>query len=90
MTNVPGPARARSVAGRRIARIDFQVPQAGRLALGVSLLSYAGMVTVGVAADAAVIGDPAPIAAGVVAELDRLARDAGAGPMPGGGRHLRR
>ncbi|MCY1016725.1 WS/DGAT/MGAT family O-acyltransferase [Pyxidicoccus sp. MSG2] len=57
-TNVPGPREAVSVAGTKLGGLTFWVPQAGHLGLGVSLFSYAGQVTVGVAADAARMPDP--------------------------------
>jgi len=34
------------------------VPQTGSVGLGVSILSYAGTVTVGIAADRNVVGEP--------------------------------
>ncbi len=36
----------------------YWVPQSGRLALGISVLSYAGGVRMGVASDSAVIPNP--------------------------------
>jgi hypothetical protein len=39
----------------------FWVPQSARLGLGVSILSYAGEVRLGVAADSGLIPDPEPI-----------------------------
>jgi len=58
MTNVPGPRESLYLCGSRIDDLIFWVPQSGRLALGVSILSYAGSVRIGVAADRDVI--PAP------------------------------
>jgi len=73
VTNVPGPRRALHLAGRRLDRLVFWVPHPAALGLGVSLLSYAGEVTVGVRADAAVLADPAALAAAFQEELAALA-----------------
>jgi WS/DGAT/MGAT family acyltransferase len=61
VTNVPGPREVRYLAGLPVRDILFWVPQSGRLGLGVSILSYAGSVRVGIAADAGLIPDPAAI-----------------------------
>lgn len=63
ISNVRGVEQARYFAGRRIARQLFWVPQSGGLALGISLLSYAGEVSFGVMSDAQRIPEPAAIAA---------------------------
>jgi WS/DGAT/MGAT family acyltransferase len=61
VTNVRGPDAPRYLAGQRIGRQMFWVPQSGGIGLGISLLSYAGEVSFGVAADARRIPDPAAI-----------------------------
>jgi diacylglycerol O-acyltransferase len=76
VTNVPGPERQVFLAGARLARVVFWVPQTGSVGLGVSILSYAGDVTVGVAADRNLVPDPAELTAAVRVELDALARRA--------------
>ncbi len=58
VTNVPGPKVPLYLAGSRIDSMMFWVPQAGRLGLGVSILSYAGHVRVGLANDAQLITEP--------------------------------
>jgi WS/DGAT/MGAT family acyltransferase len=75
MTNVAGPRDALYIAGSRIADMMFWVPQAGRLGLGVSILSYAGGVTLGVIADAGLVPDPAAITAGFEAQFVQLLAD---------------
>lgn len=55
VTNVPGPHETLAIDGIEVTDIGFWVPQAADVGLGVSLLSYAGKVSVGVSADAAVI-----------------------------------
>jgi WS/DGAT/MGAT family acyltransferase len=72
-TNVPGPREAVSLAGTRLGGLTFWVPQAGHLGLGVSLFSYAGQVTVGVAADAGRVPDPHELIRAFHAELEALA-----------------
>jgi WS/DGAT/MGAT family acyltransferase len=72
MTNVPGPEEVRYFAGKPIKGIMFWVPQSGRLGLGISILSYAGEVLVGVASDAGLIPDPESIVEATHVEFDSL------------------
>jgi len=72
VTNVIGPREPISIGGVRVRQAMFWVPCAGHLGLGVSLLSYAGRVWVGVHADARLIPDPEAILAGFDAELRAL------------------
>lgn len=58
VTNLPGPRQALHLAGSRIESLMYWVPQSGRLALGVSLMSYAGQLRLGVASDSALIPHP--------------------------------
>jgi hypothetical protein len=74
LTNVPGPRQRLYLAGRRLEEVMFWVPQSGRLGLGVSILSYAGEVMVGVVSDAGLVPDPQRIVAGFEAELALLVR----------------
>jgi hypothetical protein len=55
----------------------FWVPQAGRLGLGVSVLSYAGEIRVGVVSDAKVVAEPREIVAGIEMELSLLLAEHG-------------
>jgi WS/DGAT/MGAT family acyltransferase len=75
-TNVPGPRQTLWLAGRAIRDIFFWVPQAGRLGLGVSILSYDGHVRMGVGTDAGLVPDPERIVEGFDAELEALAKAA--------------
>ncbi len=50
----------------------FWVPQSGRLALGISMMSYNGNIYVGVASDAGLIPDPDSIINGFYMEYDDL------------------
>jgi WS/DGAT/MGAT family acyltransferase len=72
MTNVPGPPIPLYMAGDLIENLMFWVPQAGRLAIGISILSYAGQVMLGIAVDAALIPDPDAIVNAFYMEYDEL------------------
>jgi WS/DGAT/MGAT family acyltransferase len=61
MTNVPGPREEIFLAGKAMRSIMVWVPQSARLGLGVSILSYAGQVRLGVATDAGLVPDPGKI-----------------------------
>jgi diacylglycerol O-acyltransferase len=79
ITNVPGPPAVRYLAGRRIDEIVFWVPQAARLGLGISLMSYAGSVMVGIAADAGLVPRPQRLANAIEAEFRALEREVAPG-----------
>jgi GNAT superfamily N-acetyltransferase len=74
ITNVPGPSEPVYLAGARLTHLVFWVPQAGSVGLGISILSYAGDVTVGVAADANLVPVPEQLTASIEEELDALVR----------------
>jgi WS/DGAT/MGAT family acyltransferase len=57
VTNVPGPQRELTLAGRRVRNMMFWVPQRANIGLGISVLSFAGKVQVGVIVDAHLIPD---------------------------------
>jgi len=58
VTNLPGPREKLYLAGAELESVMYWVPQSGALALGISLMSYAGQVRLGVASDAAVLPNP--------------------------------
>ena len=72
MTNVAGPQEPRYLAGARLDSVLAWVPKTGGLALGVSILSYAGQVRLGVIADQGLVPDPEAIVTGFQAEFDEL------------------
>ncbi len=74
MTNVPGPKETIYLAGAPLKTIMFWVPRSGRLGLGVSILSYAGNVWLGVATDQGLVPDPESIIASFHTEFDELAK----------------
>jgi len=62
MTNVAGPREAIYLAGVPIQRMMFWVPHPGRqLGMGISILSYRGMASLAVIADAHLVPDPQTI-----------------------------
>ncbi|PHV04041.1 wax ester/triacylglycerol synthase family O-acyltransferase [Janthinobacterium sp. BJB412] len=72
VTNVHGTPEARYLAGQRIARQLFWVPQSGGIGLGVSILSYAGQVDFGIVSDLARVPDPDALAQRCVDEFHAL------------------
>lgn len=72
MTNVPGPQHTLYLAGKPMRSMFFWVPQAGRVGLGVSILSYAGHVRLGVGTDAGLVPDPEAVVEGFHAELEAM------------------
>lgn len=83
VTNVRGPGQPRWLAGRRIMRQVFWVPQSGGIGLGISILSYAGEVSVAVVSDAQRIPDPATLMGHVVTEFEALVLTALMSHWPG-------
>lgn len=76
MTNVPGPRQPIYFAGHAVRRIQFWVPQSGRIGLGVSIISYCGEVTLGVMADEGLVSEPEALVAAFAAEFDEIATSA--------------
>ena len=74
LTNVPGPRQKLYMAGKPMSSFMFWVPQAARLGVGLSILSYAGDVRVGVATDAGLVPDPEAIAAATLQEFNAMLR----------------
>jgi diacylglycerol O-acyltransferase len=72
LTNVPGPRQPLYIAGRRIDKVMFWVPQSGRLGLGISIISYAGGVMLGIASDARLVPDPERIVEAFKAEFQAM------------------
>jgi len=72
VTNVPGPNRPLYLAGARVQDILFWVPRSVRLSVGVSILSYAGNVRMGVATDAGLVPDPEKIVEGFQREFEAM------------------
>ncbi|EQD50392.1 hypothetical protein B1A_13467, partial [mine drainage metagenome] len=71
-SNLPGPADPIDIGGARVSEVLFWVPQSGSLGVGVSMLSYAGRVQLGVMADRNLMTRPAELVALIAAEFERL------------------
>ena len=71
MTNVPGPSEPLTVAGSKLKQNLFWVPQTADTGMGVSILSYAGMVQFGLITDAALTPDPEAIVGRFADEFDQ-------------------
>jgi WS/DGAT/MGAT family acyltransferase len=74
MTNVPGPRQTIYLAGAPVRELMFWVPQSGRMGLGVSIISYAGQVRLGLATDARLVPDPEAIVQDFHAEFELLGK----------------
>ena len=72
LTNVPGPRMPLYLAGQPIEDIMFWVPQSGRVALGISILSYNNKVYLGVVTDKGLVPDPESIIEGFYKEYEDL------------------
>jgi diacylglycerol O-acyltransferase len=62
VTNVPGPRTRLALGGAELRDLVFWVPHPCGLAVGASILSYAGTVRVGLRTDIAVVPDPETLA----------------------------
>ena len=72
LTNVPGPREALYFAGQKIENFMFWVPRSGKIGLGISIISYNGQVTVGVASDEGLMADPEILLEGFEEEFNTL------------------
>ena len=72
LTSVPGPKEVLYFCGRQIHSFFFWVPQAARLGMGLSLLSYAGSASLGVVTDTGLVEDPQAIVDGFHIEFDLM------------------
>ena len=72
LTNVPGPRQPLYFAGQEIKNLMFWVPRSGQIGLGISILSYNGKVTVGIASDEELMADPEVLLEGFEDEFNAL------------------
>jgi hypothetical protein len=72
MTNVPGPHQPLYLAGEKITSLMFWVPTPGNLGLGVSIISYAGEIVLGIATDESLLPDPETIITGFHDEMNKM------------------
>ncbi len=73
-TNVPGPPERVSLSGASLREMLVWAPVSGHIGLGVTLITYAGHVHMGVNADAKVVPCPEQLAEAFVQEIDTLIR----------------
>jgi diacylglycerol O-acyltransferase len=81
ISNVPGPRQPLYLAGARIEQQFFWVPQAGSIAVGISLLTYDGRVHFGFAADRTIVPAPRELARCFAEEFEKLLLCAVMGPL---------
>lgn len=72
VTNVPGPREPVHLAGTALRDLMVWAPVSGRVGLGVSILSYAGRIRVGISSDARLIPEPRAIVTHFEEELAAL------------------
>jgi diacylglycerol O-acyltransferase / wax synthase len=61
LSNVPGPRIPLYFTDKRIKNMMFWVPRSGDVAIGISIISYAGNVALGIATDRGIAPDPEKI-----------------------------
>ena len=72
VTNVKGPQEQLCLAGAPLEEIMFWVPRYGGIGVGISILSYAGQVRLGILSDKDIVPDPENIIAAFHDEFDGL------------------
>ncbi len=72
VTNVPGPQRDLLLAGRAVQGLMFWVPQRADIGVGISILSYAGKVQVGIIADGELVPDASDLVTAFEQEFQAL------------------
>lgn len=72
VTNVKGPQERFYLAGVPVKEVMFWIPRYGGIGLGISIVSYAGQVRMGVISDKDLVPDPENIIAGFRDELNDL------------------
>jgi diacylglycerol O-acyltransferase / wax synthase len=75
VTNVPGPQQWLHLGGRRMTGVIAWPPQTGSIGVGVSVISYAGQVVLGVMSDDRALPAPDDLLADLCAELRALGVD---------------
>ncbi len=72
MTNVPGPQHALYMAGSRLQRMMYWVPQSGDIGVGISILSYDGGVQFSLVTDKKLCARPQDIIDRFLPEFETL------------------
>ena len=84
VSNVPGPKTPLYLCGQRISEMFFWVPQSGSMGVGVSVLTYAGRVHVGMIADRNVVPDPKQVVDRFAPEFEKLRSSVSVGALAAG------
>lgn len=77
VSNVPGPQHAVYLAGYQIRSMMFWVPQRANIAVGVSMISFDGRLSLGIIADSAIVPDPQELVDNFCLEFQRLREEVG-------------
>jgi len=77
-TNVAGPRESVRFCGHRMQELMAWVPQSGRLGIGMSVISYAGEMRLGVATDAGLVQRPTELVESYHRSLEGILDRAGA------------
>jgi len=72
VTNVAGPGGEVTLAGSRVRSMIFWVPQRASIGIGISILSFAGRVQVGIIADEALVPDLSALVRAFEEEFESL------------------
>jgi len=72
MTNVAGPQHPLYLAGARLKQVVAWVPRTGDIGMGVSILSFNGMVQFGLMTDTVLVPDPQAIIAHFKPKFEQL------------------
>jgi diacylglycerol O-acyltransferase / wax synthase len=72
VSNIVGPDEPIRLAGVTVKGMLIMAPRSGSVALGVTIFSYNGRVSIGVNADAGLLPDPSELVRAIVAELRAL------------------
>ncbi len=72
LTNVPGPQQPLYLGGAEVKQMMFWVPQNGTIGMGVSILSYNGLVFFGVITDRKLVPEPKEIIKRFKPEFEKL------------------
>lgn len=84
VSNVPGPQQPLYLCGQRISEMYFWVPQSGSMGIGISVLTYAGRVHVGMIADRNLVAEPRGVVDLIAPEFERLRRFVGSEALRAG------
>ena len=71
ITNVPGPPAELHLAGCRLTTLLVWAPVSGQIGFGVSLMSYAGKLRLGVSSDVGLVPDPEAVVEAFEALVER-------------------